>query len=360
MAASTAAADADAATASGADEPQAACDDSACSTPFVSAPSSPTRDRDRDPYPSHLFFSAPTSPTRGGGKDAITGVLDFDFDFSSRFPSPSAAAMSSADELFHNGQIRPVRLAAALLQPHPDPAALLDFVPDTAAEARGAGAEQEAEADERGRVRSRSLRRKARSMSPFRTHWRSASHAPVPLPEPESADEAKPAATPAASRSSSSSSTASSASSTSWSSSRGSRRLGGFLKDLLHRSKSDGGKTTHHQHQHSHHAAAGPAPPTAAAKASASSPTPSPSPAAAKGRGSGAPGHRGGGRRRSAHERLYEARRAEAEEMRRRTSLPYRQGLLLFGCIGLGNRSYGAVHGLARGLNAAAAVSSRS
>jgi hypothetical protein len=70
-------------------------------------------------------------------------------------------------------------------------------------------------------------------------------------------------------------------------------------------------------------------------------------------------GHRGG-RRRSAHERLYEARRAEAEEMRRRTSLPYRQGLLLFGCIGLGNRSYGAVHGLARGLNAAAAVSSRS
>lgn len=66
----------------------------------------------------------------------------------------------------------------------------------------------------------------------------------------------------------------------------------------------------------------------------------------------------------SAHERLYEARRAEAEEMRRRTYLPYRQGgLLIFGCIGLGNRSYGtAVHGLARGLNTATAtaVSSRS
>jgi hypothetical protein len=49
--------------------------------------------------------------------------------------------------------------------------------------------------------------------------------------------------------------------------------------------------------------------------------------------------------------------------MRRRTYLPYRQGgLLLFGCIGLGNRSsYGtAVHGLARGLNTAAAVSTRS
>ncbi|XP_066336174.1 uncharacterized protein [Miscanthus floridulus] len=340
-----------------ADDPPA-CDDSACSTPFVSAPSSPTRDRDRDPYPSHFFFSAPTSPTRGGGgKDAIPGVLDFDFDFSSRFPSPSAAAMSSADELFHNGQIRPVRLAAALLQPHPDPALLLDF-PDAAAEARRADAErvEEEAADERGRVRSRSLRRKARSMSPFRTHWRTASHAPAqPVPETESADEAQhpAAATPAASRSSSSSSTASSASSTSSSSSRGSRRWGGFLKDLLHRSKPDGGKTTHHLQQHSHHADA-PAAPTAAAKPSASSPSPSP----AKGRG-GAPGHRGG-RRRSAHERLYEARRAEAEEMRRRTSLPYRQGLLLFGCIGLGNRSYGAVHGLARGLNATAAFSSRS
>jgi small ligand-binding sensory domain FIST len=48
--------------------------------------------------------------------------------------------------------------------------------------------------------------------------------------------------------------------------------------------------------------------------------------------------------------------------MRRRTYLPYRQGgLLLFGCIGIGNRSYGtAVHGLARGLNTAAAVSTRS
>jgi len=73
------------------------------------------------------------------------------------------------------------------------------------------------------------------------------------------------------------------------------------------------------------------------------------------------PGHHGGGKRRSAQEPLYEARCAEAEEMPRRTSLSYRQCLLLFGYIGLSNRSsYGAVHGLTRGLNAAAAVSSRS
>uniref|UniRef100_A0A0A9DLY2 Uncharacterized protein n=1 Tax=Arundo donax TaxID=35708 RepID=A0A0A9DLY2_ARUDO len=41
----------------------------------------------------------------------------------------------------------------------------------------------------------------------------------------------------------------------------------------------------------------------------------------------------------TAHARLYEGRRAEAEEMRRRTFLPYRQGLLL-GCLGLSSRGY--------------------
>jgi hypothetical protein len=33
--------------------------------------------------------------------------------------------------------------------------------------------------------------------------------------------------------------------------------------------------------------------------------------------------------------------------MRRRTFLPYRQGLLLLGFLGLGSRGYGAMHGLA-------------
>ena len=113
---------------------------------------------------------------------------------------------------------------------------LLDFPHDAAsadADAhRGDAVREEVEADERGRVRTRSVRRKARSMSPFRTHWRTASHVPaaptVPVPEHESADEARQTATPAAPRSSSSSSTASSASSASSSSSRGSRRWGGW------------------------------------------------------------------------------------------------------------------------------------
>uniref|UniRef100_A0A0D3HVL8 Uncharacterized protein n=1 Tax=Oryza barthii TaxID=65489 RepID=A0A0D3HVL8_9ORYZ len=52
-------------------------------------------------------------------------------------------------------------------------------------------------------------------------------------------------------------------------------------------------------------------------------------------------------RRRSAHERMYAARRAEVEEMRRRTFLPYQQGLL-FGCLGLTSRLSSAAAGKSR------------
>uniref|UniRef100_J3NA53 Uncharacterized protein n=1 Tax=Oryza brachyantha TaxID=4533 RepID=J3NA53_ORYBR len=161
--------------------------DSACSTPFVSAPSSPSRDHHHFSA-SHgaCFFSAPASPTRGGGGKEFGCLGDFDFDFSSRFPSPSAAAMSSADELFHNGQIRPVRLSAMLLQPQPLPP-LVDGELDASQQAvveDDVATKGGAETDERGRIRSRSVRRKARSMSPFRTHWR----APSPAPAPESVE----------------------------------------------------------------------------------------------------------------------------------------------------------------------------
>ncbi|KAL6846938.1 hypothetical protein ACP4OV_022791 [Aristida adscensionis] len=294
-------------------------EDSACSTPFVSAPSSPARDA---PFSSGCFYSAPASPARGGAPGAGEEYggefgLDFDFDFSSRFPSPAAVAMSSADELFHNGQIRPMRLASFLLRPQAPPP------PPLAGEPVGHPPElpapAPASADERGRLRCRSVHRRARSLSPLRAHWLSPSPASSPVPAASPGAPAAEAA-PSASRSSSSSSTSSSSSS-----SRGSRRWG-FLKGLLlHRSKSDGGK-----HQ--------PPPPSAA-------PPPKRSPSPAAGRS-----------RRSAHARLYEARRAEAEEMRRRTSLPYRQGLL-FGCLGLNARGHGAMHGL---VAAAAAAGGKS
>ncbi|KAG2629949.1 splicing factor, arginine/serine-rich 19-like [Panicum virgatum] len=299
-------------------------DDSACSTPFVSAPSSPARDPSFSA--AGCFYSAPASPARGGpGTGDEYGFelgLDFNFDFSSRCPSPAAAAMSSADELFHNGQIRPMQLASFLLRPQALPPLNGDVSEGRPAPPPPPEAEvKAAPADERSRFRSRSVHRRSRSLSPFRTHWLSPSSSPAPA-----ASSGEPAAgevAPSASRSSSSSSTASSASS----SSRSCRRWG-FLKDLLHRSKSDSGK----------HPPLPSNPPPA--------PKRNPSPAASRGRGRA---------RTSAHARLYEARRAEAEEMRRRTFLPYRQGLLL-GCLGLGSPGYGAMHGLAA---AAAAGKSR-
>ncbi|XP_010559223.1 PREDICTED: uncharacterized protein LOC104827699 [Tarenaya hassleriana] len=51
----------------------------------------------------------------------------------------------------------------------------------------------------------------------------------------------------------------------------------------------------------------------------------------------------------SAHELHYTANRAQAEEMKKRTYLPYRHGL--FGCLGFSSKSYSALNGLARSLN---------
>ncbi|KAG8048938.1 hypothetical protein GUJ93_ZPchr0009g347 [Zizania palustris] len=280
--------------------------DSCCSTPFFSAPTSPARDA---PFLGG-FFSAPTSPVRGVPVAGDEYGCEFEFGFSSRFPSPAAAPMSSADELFHNGQIRPMRLASFLVRSQPLPA--LDNVP-----AGNQSQSQEAAGDERGRLRSQSVHRRSRSHSPFRTHWLSPSPSSSRALGTGHASVSDTAAAPSASRSSSSSSS-STASSASSSSSRSSHRWR-FLKDLLHRSRSDNGKN--------------PPPPSPPPPPKTRNPSPA---AAARGRG---------GRRKSVHERLYASRRAEVEEMRRRTFLPYQQGLLL-GCLGLSSRSYGAMHGL--------------
>lgn len=128
-------------------------------TPYVSAPSSPGRGNG---YPcGGFYFSAPTSPTRsaailsefakstravvpfvweekpgipkknGGGDDceefgckesSIGNSSGNDFEFSARFTVADGALnsegfLSTADELFCNGQIRPLRLPPRLQQP---------------------------------------------------------------------------------------------------------------------------------------------------------------------------------------------------------------------------------------------------
>ncbi|CAN1192382.1 hypothetical protein LINPERHAP2_LOCUS41521 [Linum perenne] len=76
--------------------------DSSCSSPYLTAPSSPL------PFGSTAgntsFFSAPTSPT-----PATTGRAsnsDFEFDFGGQL---SRSSFSAADELFHCGRILPLR-----------------------------------------------------------------------------------------------------------------------------------------------------------------------------------------------------------------------------------------------------------
>ncbi|XP_010931728.1 uncharacterized protein [Elaeis guineensis] len=366
--------------------------DSSCSTPYVSAPSSPGRGGVTGGY----FFSAPTSPMHfvlssnaGGGGGFPPDSPDasvagsFEFEFSARFPfsaTSAAGSMTSADELFLNGQIRPMKLSSHLQRPQVL-APLLDLN------------EEEDDDDEserhlpemaaRGRdlkLRSRSIRRRARSHSPLRNaplHWqveveeredRAKDVEPVPDLKQLEAEAATPSVSVSSSRSSSTSSSSSS------SSGRTSKKWI-FLKDLLYRSKSEGRERGNTKEKFWHSISfsqskskSKPPPPTPppCASTAASTPSSSSNSEAEKGKSKDPPPSSGGsskrtaakpvngvGRRRvpapSPHERHYTANRAQAEEMRRKTFLPYRQGLL--GCLGFSSRSYGAINGFARSLH---------
>uniref|UniRef100_A0A0D9VT43 Uncharacterized protein n=1 Tax=Leersia perrieri TaxID=77586 RepID=A0A0D9VT43_9ORYZ len=346
--------------------------DSSCSTPFASAPSSPGRS---PPIGGGYFFSAPASPihhlllsSSSASSGAVPGagfggVGDPEFEFGG-----PGGPMISADELFHNGQIRPLTLS-----PLPD----LDPGSDD-----DGGDGDCRPAPVRGReltLRSGSVHRRTRSMSPLRgaSPRLKLLNALVPAPDlgsaPSKSEEATPPVT-ASSRSSSSSSTSSSSSASS--SARGGSRRWVFLKDmLLHRSKSE--PHAAHDAPNSKPEKAWPFSPstswassrdriTAKLRAAARPPQPQQqqtTPSSDSGGGEEVPQTttttrgraRGKGRRRSttvaaAHERLYAApNRAQAEEMRRRTFLPYRQGLL--GCLGFSSRGYGALHGFTKTLN---------
>ncbi|KAK9291345.1 hypothetical protein L1049_019291 [Liquidambar formosana] len=150
--------------------------DSSCSTPYVSAPSSPGRGSSTTAT-THIafFYSAPASPMHVSAfpstmSSSSSSKLDasvsgsFEFEFSGRFASNGSAnggsSMSSADELFLNGQIRPMKLSTHLQRPQML-APLIDL-------------EDEDEIDTepvRGRdlrLRDKSLRRRTRSLSPLR------------------------------------------------------------------------------------------------------------------------------------------------------------------------------------------------
>ncbi|EEE58904.1 hypothetical protein OsJ_10537 [Oryza sativa Japonica Group] len=325
--------------------------DSSCSTPFASAPSSPGRSPATG---GGYFFSAPASPIHHlllSSSSVASGVVsgagyggvgDAEFEFGG-----PGGPMISADELFHNGQIRPLTLPP-----------LPDLDPGSDDDDGGGGDFRPGPV--RGReltLRSGSVHRRTRSMSPLRgaSPRLKLLNALVPAPDLGSeptpshsagSEEATPPVT-ASSRSSSSSSTSSSSSSSS--SARGVTAVG-----------VPQGHAPPPQQERARRRPTRTTPPPSPEKAWQFSALPQSEASSDAGGGEEAQATRGRarggkGRRRSstvaaAHERLYAARnRAQAEEMRRRTFLPYRQGLL--GCLGFSSRGYGALHGFTKTLN---------
>lgn len=365
--------------------------DSSCSTPYVSAPSSPGRG-----YNNGFYYSAPASPMHfaissskitnsSSGDSSISG---FEFEFSARFVNNGPAtngSMSSADELFLNGQIRPMKLSTHLQRPQ-----VLTPLIDLEVEEDEDGAYDQVEVV-RGRDlrnRSSSLRRRTRSLSPLRNSpWHKNGfdddddededgelHESITekknqiddlgIEEIEEkqgdmlcTDENRASVSASSSRSSSAG--------------RSSKRWV-FLKDFLYRSKSEGRSSTVRFWTKPTMAFS----PAKEKKHTSKSDIPSESwrekarngvksmenfkaklqssqvHGKKSGSGNGRPSNGVAGKRRvppSPHELHYTTNRAQAEEMRKKTFLPYKQGLL--GCLGFSSKGYGAMNGFARALN---------
>lgn len=357
--------------------------DSTCSTPYVSAPSSPGRPGAAGCY----FFSAPASPMHyilstpaySVSSSTIAAQSDgcfngsAEFEFSAKYVSLAGTgvtgSMSSADELFLNGQIRPMKLSSHLQRPQ-----ILGPLLDVEQEEENEMEMRDSTQTGRDlRSRSRSMRRRTRSMSPSRNarfQWQvEDERANNDDSKEDEADPEKEAEVfmPSASASSSRSS----------SSGRNSKRWV-FLKELLYRSKSEGRANAKEKFWHSISFSPSkdkPKPPSTISSpssplpgcessqkqsnknasqsaSSSSTPTESSKRSASKSASQSHKTTNGVMKRRlpapSAHEKLYTANRAQTEELRKRTFLPYRQGLL--GCLGFSSRSYGAMNGLAKTL----------
>ncbi|KAK6121062.1 hypothetical protein DH2020_045191 [Rehmannia glutinosa] len=271
--------------------------DSCCSTPYVSAPSSPGRGTPL----AGFYYSAPTSPTHfvisttnlksytsaAAAAAASDASSSFEFDFSATFPSTGASSpesMTSADELFCNGQIRPMKLSSHLQRPQ----LLAPLIESD-------DVVEEDQTFSRGRelkLRAGSLRRRTDPCRLSERPRRPRENAEIFEEEKGGSNET----TPCASRSSSAG--------------RSSRRWV-FLKEFLYRSKSEG------QGRNEGHKFWGSLSFSPVKDKKTLTPALSSNP--------------------------------KAEEMRKKTFLPYRQGLL--GCLGFSSKSYGAINGFARALN---------
>uniref|UniRef100_A0A7N0TLN6 Uncharacterized protein n=1 Tax=Kalanchoe fedtschenkoi TaxID=63787 RepID=A0A7N0TLN6_KALFE len=260
--------------------------------------------------------------------------------------------MSSADELFLNGKIRPMKLSSHLQRPqHLAPLLDLDEEEEEVGSG-GVGADGEKTfMMMRGRdmrLRNRSLHRKTRSLSPPPLEWRDAQ---VPALNDEEGEKQRESDLPTEEAAISGSASSSRSSS---SGGRNSRKWV-FLKDLLYRSKSEGRASTKEKFW-----SFSPAKDKKSSTSSAiSTASKSEEIACEKGKkqqqqrlAAGKPANGNVSKRRvppSAHELHYTANRAQAEEMKKRTYLPYRQGL--FGCLGFSSKGYGVLQGFTKTLN---------
>uniref|UniRef100_A0A0D6R4V7 DUF1645 domain-containing protein n=1 Tax=Araucaria cunninghamii TaxID=56994 RepID=A0A0D6R4V7_ARACU len=356
--------------------------DSACSTPYVSAPSSPGR--------GGFYFSAPTSPVRcsvshlpvpcrleqnlaleqslargismeeeaeAEAASAVSPSGSSDFEFSARFTEFEGPAVT-ADELFCNGQIRPMKLATHLERPQ----LLRPLVDCEGKEAekpteqmRMAVVEEEGESSsgrERGLWRDKSSRhRRTRSLSPLRSapQWEADAPEPYKLEDNDEDDKSKRNGA---------------AASAGPSKRRGGSRRWMSLKDFLYRSKSEG---RGHARERLWASFSSPAKQSSEKQKNSKKPeTPvRKQPEKTKTVASGSKktnsgtvppvsnsNRHGQGQRRapvSAHELHYTANRAQSEELRRKTYLPYRQGLL--GCLGFSSKGYTTMNGFAKTLH---------
>ncbi|EXC13335.1 hypothetical protein L484_012763 [Morus notabilis] len=269
--------------------------------------------------------------------------------------------MSSADELFLNGKIRPMKLSTHLEKPQ-SLAPLLDLNDDVEEVVELCF---EAVRGRDLRLRDKSLRRRTRSMSPLRCpsspfendakivcdnveQKKNDDHEEEEEEEEEEGISINN--TPLVSASSSRSSSAG----------RNSKRWL-FLKEFL-RSKSEGrSNNKYFWSTMSFSSQAKEKKPMNTTKNDNNNNTNNPSTssnvnevsldaqkAKRSGQSSAKKAVNGVGKKKT-YEMHYTANRAQAEEMRKKTYLPYRQGLL--GCLGFSSKGYGAVNGLARALN---------
>ncbi|GJV52825.1 hypothetical protein Tco_1448566 [Tanacetum coccineum] len=330
--------------------------DSACSTPFVSAPSSPGRTSYANGAVGGgggFFYSAPASPihfmissSSSSKKVSLTSPEPSGpFQFETETETLTAESMTSADELFLNGQIRPMKHLQVL-------SPLLDTDNENENEN-----DDDVTNDVRGREhlgsnRSKSLRRRARSMSPLRNNSNTFEWFPTEINEIKQETDNNNN-TNDKDKINEMETTPSGASSRSSSVGRSSKRWV-FLKEFLYRSKSEGRTSTSTSHTNNIKF-------WTSLSFNKDKKLSDENLPAVKGKGkvsgdgnvtakkavNGVSNRRVGGR--SAHEVHYTMNRAQAEEMRRKTYLPYKQGLL--GCLGFSSKSYGAMNGFARALN---------